>query len=48
MPYASYRTLPGIFVEFLKFVKDMGTADQIGDVVEAKHKNKSMCPLGFA
>jgi fatty acid desaturase (delta-4 desaturase) len=48
VPYASYRTLPGIFVEFLKFVKDMGTADQIGDVVEAKHKNKSMCPLGFA
>ena len=26
VPYASYRTLPGIMVEFFKFVKDMGTA----------------------
>ena len=30
MPYANYSALPGIFAEFLKFVKDMGTADQIG------------------
>ena len=45
VPYANYRTLPGIFVEFLKFVKDMGTAEQIGDIGVPKHANKSLCPI---
>jgi hypothetical protein len=26
VPIAHYRTLPGIMVEFFRFVKDMGTA----------------------
>jgi len=42
VPYSSYRTLPGIFVEFMKFVKDMGTAEQIGDVAQPKYKNELM------
>ena len=47
VPYSSYRTLPGIFLEFMRFVKEMGTAEQIGDVPieEVKHVNKKMCPI---
>ena len=47
VPYSSYRTLPGIFVEFMKFVKEMGTAEQIGNVPidEVKHVNKKLCPI---
>ena len=47
VPYSSYRTLPGIFVEFMRFVKEMGTAEQIGNVSidEVKHVNKKLCPI---
>ena len=47
VPYSSYRTLPGIFVEFMKFVKEMGTAEQIGNVPidDVKHVNKKLCPI---
>jgi acyl-lipid (7-3)-desaturase (Delta-4 desaturase) len=40
--YASYRTLPGIFIQFMKFVKDMGVADQIGDILTVKNKNNKL------
>jgi fatty acid desaturase (delta-4 desaturase) len=40
--YASYRTLPGIFIQFMKFVKDMGTADQIGDITTVRHRNNEL------
>ena len=44
---SSYRTLPGIFAEFMKYVKEMGTAEQIGDIgiEEVKHVNKKLCPI---
>jgi fatty acid desaturase (delta-4 desaturase) len=47
VPYSEYRTLPGVFAEFMKFVKDMGTAEQIGDIAEPASPNRTMCPLGF-
>ena len=40
--YASYRTLPGIFMQFIKFMKDMGTADQIGDITTVRHRNNEL------
>ena len=42
--YASYRTLPGIFYQFWKFVKDMGTAEQIDDVLLPKDVNLQLAP----
>jgi fatty acid desaturase (delta-4 desaturase) len=45
VPYSTYRTLPAIFVEFMRFVKEMGSAEQIGDIAEPKHKNTSLCPI---
>ena len=44
IPYASYRTLPGIFYQFWKFVKDMGTAEQIDDVLLPKNVNPQLAP----
>jgi fatty acid desaturase (delta-4 desaturase) len=44
IPYSSYRTLPGIFVAFWKFVRDMGTAEQIDDVLLPKFANPQLSP----
>jgi len=42
VPYASYRTLPGIFLEFLRFVKDMGSAEQIQDIRTPAYTNPKL------
>jgi len=42
IPYSSYRTLPAIFVEFWRFVREMGRAEQIGDVLFPRHANPQL------